>query len=81
MEHTQGKVDTNLRTCLFRLVIQELGARLKKMQETPAGMAEAAKAQWITEGTLAWNYLRRGQAQSKLVQDTDHKTISPTHSP
>ena len=34
-----GKVNCNLRTCLFRLMMQELIARLKKLQETPQSIS------------------------------------------
>ena len=41
-----GKVTCNLRTCLFRLMLQELTARLRKLQESPQSISEATKALW-----------------------------------
>ena len=70
-----GKVECNLRTCLFRLVIQELTARLKKLQETPAGISEASKAQWISDSVLTWLHHRWSPEQAKLVLDATQTGI------
>ena len=61
-----GKVTCNLRACLFRLLMQELMARLKKLQETPQSISEAVKAQWVTEAPLKWLYHRWNPALGKL---------------
>ena len=46
-----GKVTCNLRICLFHLMMQELIARLKKLQESPQSIFEATKALWVTKST------------------------------
>ena len=61
-----GKVTCNLRTCLFRLMMQELIARLKKLQESPQSISEATKTQ-------CWNpaltKLEVDSTQAGLPQD------------
>ena len=64
-----GKVTCNLRTCLFRLMMQELIARLKKLQETPQSISEATKAQWVAENPLKWLYHRWNPTSTKLEMD------------
>ena len=65
-----GKVTCNLRTCLFRLMLQELTARLRKLQESPQSISEATKALWVTESPLKWLYHRWNPALNKLEMDS-----------
>ena len=62
--------DSGLRTCLFRLMMQELIARLKKLQESPQSISEATKALWVTESPLKWSYHRWNPALTKLEVDS-----------
>ena len=63
-----GKVTCNLRTCLFRLMLQEL--RLRKLQESPQSISEATKGVWVTESPLKWLYHRWNPALNKLEMDS-----------
>ena len=49
-------------------MMQELIARLKKLQESPQSISEATKALWVTESPLKWSY-RRNPALTKLEVD------------
>ena len=64
-----GTVTCNLRTCLFRLMVQELMARLEKLQGTPQSISEATRAQWVTDNPLKWLYHRWNPALTKLEVD------------
>ena len=64
-----GRVTSNLRTCLFRLMVQELMARLEKLQGTPQSISEAIRAQWVTDNPLKWLYHRWNPALTKLEVD------------
>ena len=64
-----GTVTSNLRTCLFRLMVQELMARLDKLQGTPQSISEAIRAQWVTDNPLKWLYHRWNPALTKLEVD------------
>ena len=63
-----GTVTCNL-TCLFRLMVQELMARLEKLQGTLQSISEATSPQWVTDNPLKWLYHRWNPALTKLELD------------
>ena len=69
----QGKVDHNLRTCLFRLMIQELIARLKKFKESQESISAGLKAGWISGDPPMWLYQRWCPVKACLIKDETSK--------
>ena len=80
-----GRVTSNLRTCLFRLMVQELMARLEKLQGTPQSISEAIRAQWVVVDRQSTEMvvppLESGSDKAGGGPDSGRPTTGPAHFP